>query len=91
MNVLERIKELEKLEELSREELANKTGIKYTRLRNAIGGQVKLRHEEIEAIGNAFPEYAFWIAYGKEIPEAGQISPMTKKTQIDYGQQGKAG
>ncbi len=91
MDVLERIKAIEKAEGLNREELALKAGIKYTRLRNAIGGQVKLRHEEIEQIGNAFPEYAYWLAYGKEIPEAGQISPMTKATQEDYRQQGKAG
>lgn len=86
MNVLERLKEIERKEGLSREDLATKTGIKYTRLRNAIGGQVKLRHEEIEAIGKAFPEYRLWLAYGEEIPEAGQISPMTKEAQEKLNQ-----
>lgn len=91
MEVLERIKTLEKFEDISREELANRAGIKYTRLRNAIGGQTKLRHEEVEAIGKAFPEYKLWLAYGEEMPEAGQISPMTKKTQMDYQKPGQAG
>lgn len=91
MDVIERIKMLERAEGLSREELAIKAGIKYTRLRNAVGGQVKLRHEELEAIGNAFPEYAYWLAYGKELPEAGQISPMTKEAQKSLGTHGEAG
>lgn len=78
MDVLERIKAIEKQEKIGREDLALKAGIKYTRLRNAVGGQVKLRHEEIIAIANVFPEYAHWLAFGKELPDAGQISPMTK-------------
>lgn len=91
MEVLERIEAIQKGEGLKREEFANKAKIAYTRLNNIFSGRAKIRHEEIELIGNAFPEYAFWIAYGKELPEAGQISPMTKATQEDYRQQGKAG
>ncbi len=40
-----------------------------------------MRTSELDAVLSLFPEYALWITTGKEIPEAGQISPMTKKAQ----------
>jgi hypothetical protein len=36
--------------------------------------------EELEALGRLWPEYAYWLITGSEIPEAGQISPMTNKS-----------
>lgn len=80
MNVLDRIKLLKTLENISYIELCERTGIEKKRLENVINEKAKIRHEEIEAIGTAWPEYRLWIAYGDELPEAGQISPMTKKT-----------
>ncbi len=91
IDFLERLKAIAKYENLTREDLAEKVGIRYTRINNVINGRGQIRIEEVEQIGEAFPEYAFWIAYGKEHPEIGQISPMTKATQEDYRQQGKAG
>lgn len=90
MNFLERIKEIEKAEGLTREELAMKAGMKYTRLRNLVGNQGKPRLEDILAISEAFPEYKHWLVYGEELPESGQISPMTKKAQENLNQQGTA-
>ena len=40
-----------------------------------------MRASEIEALAKLWPEYAYWLTTGKEIPEVGQISPMTKKAQ----------
>lgn len=77
---LERVKEIEKNEGLSREDLALKAGMKYTRLRNLLGGQGQPRLEDIEAIASAFPEYKHWLVFGEELPEAGQVSPATKAT-----------
>ena len=86
-----RIKALCETENLSREQLAEKTGIKYSRWHNLMNDRGKIKSDEIEALGKAWPEYRIWIAYGDELPEAGQISPMTKKAQEDLGEAGKAG
>lgn len=85
-----RIKTLCETESLSREQLAEKTGIKYSRWHNLMNDRGKIKSDEIEAVGKAWPEYRIWIAYGEELPEAGQISPMTKKAQEDLGTTGKA-
>lgn len=90
MYIEDRIKLIIEGEELSREKFAHKVGIPYTRITNIFSGRAKVRHEEIEAIGNAYPEFMTWLAYEKEIPEAGQISPMTKAAQKELGTQRKA-
>ena len=90
MELQERIKELEKCEGLTREDLAKKIGLKYTRLRNIVGGQTLPRIDDLEAIAKVFPEYEYWIFTGKELAEAGQISPLTKKAHRDYGESGTA-
>lgn len=90
MDYIERIKEIEITEGLGREELAIKSGLKYTRLRNVVGGQAELRASDLAAIANAFPEYEVWLFTGKEYPADGQISPITKRTQQDLGKLGKA-
>ena len=33
---------------------------------------------DIEKLAEEFPEYGYWLGTGKEIPQAGQISPMTE-------------
>lgn len=81
VDVIDRINLIIESEGLSREALSQKTGITYTTWSNALQRKAKLRHEEIEAIGKAWPEYRLWLAYGDELPEAGQISPMTKAAQ----------
>ena len=91
MELLERIKEIEKSTGLNREDFGLKIGIKYSRLRNVIGGQARIRIDDLEAIAEAFPEYKHWLVFGEELPEAGQISPMTKQEQDDYQIQGRAG
>lgn len=79
MDIKDRIKEIERVENLTREELARKIGITYTRLRNLVGGQTKFRMDDLEALCTVFPEYEYWIYTGKEIPQVGLISPMTKQ------------
>lgn len=89
-DVIDRINLIIEAEKLSREMLSQRTGINYTRWTNALQRKAKLRHEEIEAIGKAWPEYMLWLAYGIEKPEAGQVSPMTKAAQKELGTQRKA-
>lgn len=90
LDVIDRINLIIETERVSRDALSQKTGIGYTRWTNTLQRKAKLRHEEIEAIGNAWPEYMLWLAYGIENPEMGQISPMTKKSLGDLGTQGRA-
>jgi transcriptional regulator with XRE-family HTH domain len=90
MHVLDRVRLLKTLEGISYVELCERTGIDKKRLENVINEKAKIRHEEIEAIGAAWPEYRLWIAYGDELPEAGQISPMTKKAMEELGTLRKA-
>ena len=61
--------------------LQERTGIDVGRWRNVRSGNVEIRGNEIEEIAKLFPEYAYWLVAGLEIPEAGQISPMTKKAR----------
>lgn len=89
-DVIDRLNLIIETERVSRDALSQKTGISYTRWTNALQRKAKLRHEEIEAVGNAWPEYMLWLAYGKELPEAGQISPLTKKALGELGTQRKA-
>ena len=61
--------------------LEKRTGIDRKRWSN-----IKIRHTEmkatdLQALARAFPEYAYWLATGEELPEKGQISPMTKRAQ----------
>lgn len=90
-DAVQRIKLLMELKELSKEAMTEKTGIKYSRLGNIFSGRAQLRHEEIELIGKAFPEYKLWIAYGETAPEIGQISPEIEEATANYRKQGKAG
>lgn len=90
MEIEDRIKLIIETEGMTREKFAQKVGIAYTRITNIFSGRAKVRHEEIEAIGTAYPEFMIWLAYEKELPEAGQISPMTKAAQKELGTQRKA-
>ncbi|MGN0922444.1 MAG: hypothetical protein ACI4NJ_12040 [Cellvibrio sp.] len=90
MDYIERIKLLEMHEGLTREELAMKCGMKYTRLRNVVGGQAEVRASDIALIATAFPEYEVWLFTGKEFASEGQLSPMTKKAMEELGTLRKA-
>lgn len=78
MDAVDRIKAIIEQEALTKDSLTIKTGISYTRWNTVINRRGKVRLEEIEALGKAFPEYRFWLAFGEENKLAGQISPMTK-------------
>lgn len=85
MNIVDRMRILKTIEKLSYEKLSNMTGIDKRRIENIFSG-TEIRANEIEMIGKTFPDYKHWIAFGEEIPEAGQISPMTRATQQNLNQ-----
>jgi len=73
--VLIRIKTLLKAKQLKVDDLATLTDITYSRWANVLAGKAKIRHIEVEALGNAYPEHKLWIAYGDTLPQVGQVSP----------------
>lgn len=81
MDAVDRIKTIIEKEALTKDALTLKTSISYTRWNTVINRRGKVRLEEIEALGKAFPEYRFWLAFGEEITEVGQVSPTTKTSR----------
>lgn len=78
-------------EEMKNPKLEKLTGIsRYTwqNVRNKPSREIK--EEEIAAIAKLFPEYRYWLISGEELPESGQISPMTKAAMKELGTQRKA-
>lgn len=90
MDVIDRINQLKSTEDLSFDRIAQLTGLGTDRWKAVLYRRVKIRFEDVEAISAAFPEYKHWIVFGEEIPESGQISPMTKAAQQELRTQGKA-
>ncbi len=41
--------------------------------------RARLSMNEVEALIDVWPDYAYWLVTGKELPESGQVSPLTKK------------
>jgi hypothetical protein len=78
-DVIDRINTLLKLENLTRDQLTDLTGAKKDRWPNVLKGKAKPYVEDLEGLYRVWPEYAYWLATGMELPEAGQISPLTKK------------
>lgn len=79
-STVDRFLELVKAEGVKFPWLEEQTEIEATRWRNIKARKV-MRTAELEAVCEIWPDYAFWLTTGKELPEAGQISPMTKKAQ----------
>jgi hypothetical protein len=82
--IKERVITVVKESGLKNPELESRTGInRYTwqNIRNK--PERALKTEEIEAVVQLFPEYAYWIMTGLTIPEAGQISPEIEKARSE--------
>ena len=83
MNIEERMREVILAKDAKSKDLETKTGIDRDRWNNIrkTTPTAKVRAEEVEALALLFPEYAYWLTTGLELPEAGQISPMTEATR----------
>ncbi len=79
MDYLERIELILSLENKNRKYLGENTDIGYNRWTTVMNKRGRLSVEELEAVANIWPEYEVWLFTGREFPESGQISPMTKK------------
>lgn len=70
---------------LKNPELEEITGIKATTWGNLRTGKQRANEDHIAAICKLKPEYAYWIATGLTLPQAGQISPELEATRQKLG------
>ncbi len=72
----------------SLDELTRAGETNYPRWSNIKRGKARCGAEEIEILGQMFPEYALWLISGKVAPEAGQTSPELEEVRhSDSGKQ----
>ncbi len=74
--------------DLGRHAFAEKTGLKKQTIEHIEMERQKINGEQLQAIGNQFPEYRYWLAYGETLPEAGQISPELEEIREKLNQAG---
>jgi hypothetical protein len=79
--IRERLIEVIKSAGLSNEDLEKQTEISSGKWANLRTKKQRANEDHIRAICNLYPEYAYWITTGMELPKEGQISPGTKATQ----------
>ncbi|CAN8139368.1 Helix-turn-helix domain-containing protein [uncultured Thiomicrorhabdus sp.] len=79
MDEYERIKKMREITGLSQERFADRYGLKKSQINNIENKKQAVPYEVLKTLGKEFPEFKIWIMTGDEFPEAGQISPMTKK------------
>ncbi|WP_221801660.1 hypothetical protein [Oceanobacter mangrovi] len=79
--VVDRLNLLLDLEKVKMPWLEQKTGIKAGKWHKVRRRENEMKTSELEAIAQVWPEYAYWLTTGLELPAAGQISPMTKWEQ----------
>jgi len=66
-------------------QLERRTGLKAMSWRNLKNTPTRANEEHISGIIKIKPEYAYWIATGLTLPQAGQISPDLEKTRQKLG------
>lgn len=91
MDEIDRLDLLFKFTDRSKKSVLEEAGVSYARFADVQRRKVALRASELTAIASCFPEYQYWLVFGEELPEAGQISPMTKEARERLGTQGKVG
>lgn len=75
----ERIRILRESLNLGRQAFCEEMGLKRQDLQNIELKRQRAPSWIIEKATEVFPQYCYWLATGKELPEAGQISPMTEE------------
>lgn len=88
---VERFRTLLEIEDIPLSKVIESTNINRDRWKNVRDKKAKMTADEVQVLSEVFPKYAYWLATGKELPEAGQISPMTNKAQQSYKKAPKVG
>ncbi|MBZ9665231.1 helix-turn-helix domain-containing protein [Pseudomonas sp. LMG 31766] len=73
--IRERLIDVWDRKKLSAPKLEKLTGIDRSSWYHLRNGKRRANEQDIEAIVQMFPQYAFWIASGQIAPEIGQTSP----------------
>lgn len=81
MSIYQRVRELRESLNLDRTAFSDKCKIKKKTIENIENNIQKINGDHIEAINNAYPEYAYWLTTGLTLPESGQISPELEETR----------
>lgn len=66
------------------------TGIGARKWQNLAQGKQRANDEMLEAIGKAFPQYAYWLVTGKTDEEHGHTSPILDRIRMDLQRAGRA-
>ncbi|MCW8965142.1 MAG: DNA-binding protein [Candidatus Pacearchaeota archaeon] len=81
--IRERVIEVLEFKDLKSRDLEAATGIDRYRWDNFRNKGQKTTEEHLAGLEKVVPEFIYWIVTGNELPEAGQISPMTEKARRD--------
>jgi transcriptional regulator with XRE-family HTH domain len=76
---------------MTRDEFALATKLRYNQITNIEHKKQKTPAWLIEHLTTIWPEYGYWLATGKTIPEAGQISPGIEEERKKLGRTRTAG
>ncbi|OYY94262.1 MAG: hypothetical protein B7Y41_08060 [Hydrogenophilales bacterium 28-61-23] len=68
---------------------AELTGINAQKWQNLGQGKQRANDEMIEAVGKAFPQYAYWLVTGKTDEAHGHTSPVLERIQNDLRTAGR--
>lgn len=79
MNINQRLRSLRDHLKLGRHDFSTSIGMKKQTLANIENERQQINGSYLEAICEAYPEYAYWLVTGKTLPEAGQTSPELEK------------
>ncbi len=63
------------LEQTSLKELAEVNSKDYVRWQSIKRGRARFGAEELEQLGELYPQYRWWLMTGEVMPEIGQTSP----------------
>lgn len=66
---------LQLLNATSLKELADVNSKDYLRWQNIKRGRARLGADEVELLGQAYPQYRWWLMTGEVMPDKGQVSP----------------
>ncbi|MBV7564585.1 DNA-binding protein [Pseudomonas sp. sia0905] len=66
---------LQLLNATSLKELADVNSKDYLRWQNIKRGRARLGADEVELLGQTYPQYRWWLMTGEVMPDKGQISP----------------
>ena len=66
---------LQLLNATSLKELAEVNSKDYLRWQNIKRGRARLGADEVELLGQLYPQYRWWLMTGEVMPDKGQVSP----------------